>query len=329
MIKYLLITKYLQKKYFVNIMFNSNIATNITYATYTTTTSGTYQFYTNDASGIIFEFTAINASNKFDVLPTFERSELTNGFGAVNAVARIDIAAESLSNLFYFQGYNLSTSVAPLPVYYGINKNFVFNQTYSNASVLTGYIDSSPANAPLLKQDYVNYLAYAITGGYSLATIFANETELMAGVASLDSNFNTKMNASISAVTNYGYTNVSKTVTIGDVSPASVFFDTSDNRSPLIQGCKVLVDGLLSIAGTTRGQQFLSDIQAQDDIYPNDNSSSTLISYYNVSFRRGDILSVLLNYQPYNSTNGESTAIPNLGNNLVSTRSYKIMFYAV
>lgn len=302
-------------------------ATNITYASYSTKTNGTYQFYTNDASGIIFEFTAINVSNKFDVLPTFEKATLTNGFGAVNAVARIDIAAESLSNLFYFQGYNLSTSTTPLPVYYGINKNYTFNQTYSNASVLTGYIDASPANAPKLKQDYVNYLAYAITGGYSLATIFANETELMAGVQTLDASFNTNINASISTVTNYGYTNFSKTITIGDTTP--VFFDTSDNSSPLIQGCKVLVDGLLSIAGTTRGQTFLSDIQAQDNISPNDNSSSSLVSYYNVSFHRGDILSVLLNYQPYNSTNGESTAIPNLGTNTVSTRSYKIMFYAV
>jgi hypothetical protein len=304
----------------------SQTATNITYAAYSTTTSGTYQFYTNDASGIIFEFTAINASNKFDVLPRFERSTLTTGFGAVNAVARINVNASTLSNLFYFQGFNLSTSVAPLPVYYGINKNFTFNETYSNASVLTGYIDASPANAPLLKQDYVNYLAYAITGGYSLATIFANETELMAGVATLDSSFNNNMNASISTVTNYGYTNFSKTITVGNTP---VFFDTSDNRSPLIQGCKVLVDGLLSIAGTTRGQQFLSDIQAQDNISPNDNSSSTLVSYYNVSFQRGDILSVLLNYQPYNSTNGASIAIPNLGTNLVSNRSYKIMFYAV
>jgi len=301
-------------------------ATNITYSSYSTTTSATYQFYTNDASGIIFEFTAINVSNKFDVLPTFEKSTLTDGFGAVNAVARIDVDASTLSNLFYFQGYNLSTSTTPLPVYYGINKNYTFNETYSNASVLTGYIDASPANAPKLKQDYVNYLAYAITGGYSLATIFANEAELMAGVATLDSSFNTNMNASISTVTNYGYTNFSKTVTVGGTP---VFFDTSDNSSPLIKGCKVLVDGLLSIAGTTRGQTFLSDIQAQDNISPNDTSADTLISYYNVSFHRGDILSVLLNYQPYNSTNGASTAIPNLGTNQVSTRSYKIMFYAV
>ena len=267
----------------------------------------------------------MNVSNKFATLPSFEKATLTNGFGNVDAVARIDVPAEYLSRLFYFQGFNLSTTTGPLPVYYGINKDYKFNQTFSNASVLTGYIDASPSNAPLLKQDYVNYLSYAITGGYSLATIFANETELMEGVSTLDASFNSNMNTSIAEVTTPG-TNVSKIVTI---NTSQIFFDTSDNYSPLIQGCKVLVNGLLSIAGTTRGQQFLSDIQAQDDISPNENSSSTLISYYNVSFRRGDIMSVLLNYQPYGSVNGSPTAITGLGTNLVRNRAYKIMYYAI
>jgi len=304
-------------------------ATPITYATYSTTRTQTAQFYTNNTTNsIIFEFTAINVSDKIGVLPQFEKATLTEGFGKVDAVARINVTAESLSNLFYFQGYNLSTTVGPLPVYYGINASFKFNELYSNASVTTGYIDSSPANAPKLKQDYVNYLAYAITGGYSLATIFANETELMAGVASLDASFNSKINTSIAGLTTPGSTNVSKMVYIG-ANNTSVFFDTSDNQSPFIQGCKVLVDGLLSIAGNTRGQQFLSDIQAQDNISPNDTSSDSLISYYNVSFRRGDIMSVLLNYQPYGSTGGNPIAIPGLGSNTVSNRAYKIMFYAV
>jgi len=302
-------------------------ATAITYATYSTTRTQTAQFYTNSTTNnIIFEFTAINVSNKFSTLPAFEKATLTNGFGNVDAVARIDVPAEYLSRLFYFQGFNLSTTTGPLPVFYGINKDYKFNQQFSNASVLTGYIDASPSNAPLLKQDYVNYLSYAITGGYSLATIFANETELMAGVATLDASFNNNMNTSIAQVINYNYTNSSKIV---QINTSNIFFDTSDNYSPLIQGCKVLVDGLLSIVGTTRGQQFLSDIQAQDDFPPNQNSSSTLTSYYNVSFRRGDIMSVLLNYQPYGSSTGNPTAITGLGTNLVSNRAYKIMYYAV
>lgn len=303
----------------------STTATNIAYSTYSRRTAPTEQFYRTESNNIIFEFTAMNISHKFATLPSFEKSNLTNGFGNVDAVARIDVPAESLSRLFYFQGFNLSTNVGPLPVYYGINTDYKFNQTFSNASVLTGYIDASPSNAPFLKQDYVNYLSYAITGGYSLATIFSNETELMEGVVNLDASFNSTMNSSISQVTTPG-TNVSKMVTI---NTSKIFFDTSDNYSPLIQGCKVLVNGLLSIAGTTRGQQFLNDIRAQDDVVPNDNSSSTLVSYYNVSFQRGDIMSVLLNYQPFGSTNGNPTAIPGLGTNTVSNRAYKIMFYAV
>jgi len=306
-------------------MSETAIASNIAYSTYTRRTLPTEQFYTTDTNSIIFEFTAMNVSHKFSTLPSFEKAVLTKGFGNVDAVARIDVPAENLSRLFYFQGFNLSTNVGPLPVYYGINTDYKFNQPFSNASVLTGYIDASPSNAPFLKQDYVNYLSYAITGGYSLATIFANETELMQGVANLDASFNNNMNTSILGVTTPG-TNVSKIVTI---NTSKIFFDTSDNYSPLIQGCKVLVDGLLSIAGTTRGQQFLSDIQAQDNVVPNDNSSSTLVSFYNISFRRGDIMSVLLNYQPYGSANGNSTAITGLGTNLVSNRAYKIMFYAI
>jgi hypothetical protein len=128
MIKYLLITKYLQKKYFVNIMFNSNIATNITYATYTTTTSGTYQFYTNDASGIIFEFTAINISSPFTTLPTFENIGIF-GFPDVSAIAEIRIPSTTLNTLFYFQGDDLNSNQVT-DTMYGINMNFPFNFLY-------------------------------------------------------------------------------------------------------------------------------------------------------------------------------------------------------
>ena len=93
----------------------------------------------------------------------------------------------------------------------------------------------------------------------------------------------------------------------------SVFFDTQYNPSPYTQGCKALLDGLLSISSTPRGIQFLADVKEQSNLNPTN-------PIYYIKFHPGDVLSLLIKYIPYNG-NGESI----IGSNLVYTRSYKIM----
>jgi hypothetical protein len=287
----------------------------ITYSAYSTSPTQQQSFYTTDLNSIIFEFTAINVSNRLLTVPTFETTP-SFGFNNVSAIAAIPIQASALNNLFYFEGYsygNNTTSI--IPVMYGINTSYKFNVSYSNASLTYGAINTF--GPPPLKSDYVNYLAYAITGGYNLANIFSNEDLLLQGVSNMDISFNNTINNSISDINKNFSTLTSK---ILDISNASIFFDNDTNNSIYIKGCKSLLDGLLSIASTTRGDQFLTDIENQNLEPINANSTSSPTSYYYIKFRPGDIVSVVLNYVPYN---GNASSI--IGDNLVYTRSYKIM----
>lgn len=290
----------------------------ITYSAYSTSPTQKQSFYSNtNDNAIIFEFTAINVSNRFAALPSFD-SEISLGFENVNAIATIPISASTLDRLFYFEGYgygNDTTSI--IPVMYGINTSYKFNIPYSNASLTYGAINAT--EYPPLKADYVNYLAYAITGGYNLASIFSNEAALIQEVTNMNTSFNNKINESLTTINTTFSTPTSKVVNINN---ASIFFDNVENESIYIKGCKRLLDGLLSIPSTMRGENFFTNIEAQTGEPINANASTTLSSYYYIKFFPGDILSVVLNYVPYN---GNATSITGLGDNLVYTRSYKIL----
>jgi hypothetical protein len=137
----------------------------------------------------------------------------------------------------------------------------------------------------------------------------------------MDISFNNKINESIS--------NISKDFTIAtskiiNINNASIFFDTAANNSIYIQGCKLLLDGLLSIPNTVRGENFFTNIEAQTGEPINVNASSNLTSYYYIKFFPGDVVSIVLKYIPYN---GNASSI--IGDNLVYTRSYKILLKCV
>jgi hypothetical protein len=289
-----------------------------TYSSYSTTPTQQQSFYRNDLDGIIFEFTAINVSNQFLNLPTFENTP-TFGFTNVSAIASIPIDATKLSNLFYFQGQDYGNSTTIIPVMYGINMSYKFNVSYSNASLTYGAINT--LGQPPIKTDYVNYLAYAITGGYNLANIFSNEDVLIQGVTNMDTSFNNTINDSVSSINKNFSTITSK---ILNITNTSVFFDTAANNSIYIQGCKLLLDGLLSIPNTVRGEKFFTNIEAQNVEPINVNASSTLTSYYYIKFFPGDVVSIVLKYIPYN---GNASSI--IGDNLVYSRTYKILLKCI
>ena len=292
-----------------------------TYSQYSQNLGQTYSFYSpTDISGIIFEFTAINVSSKTSIAPSFEYNAAV-GYNNVSAIAMINVPASSLNNLFYFQGYDFAVNSTISPELYGINASYRFNYNYSNASLTYGAINKAPNVSPQLKADYVNYLAYAITGGYNLADIFSNEISLLQGVVNMDTSFNNAINASISNLVNTS-TATSQVITLNN---SSVYFDISSNQSLYIQSAKTLLDGFLSIPNTPRGELFFTDIQNQALLPINVNASvAPFVGYYTIPFRAGDILSIRLVYVPFN---GNASSI--IGDNLVFNRSYKIMLKCV
>lgn len=309
--------------------YNATTAENasLVYSTYATTPTTQYAFSNDNSNNIIFEFTAINIVDQFSTLPLFE-SYREDGFPNVSAIALHKVNPTTLNELFYFEGNNLSTGTIT-PFYYGINMSHRFNYSYSNASLTYGAINTN--GIPIVKADYVNYLAYAITGGYNLADIFDNQQGLLTEVVDMDRRFNNSINTTLSNMS------VSSTVTgvtkIIDINNGSVFFDTEpgavgntgfnvSRNSSYIDSCRTLVNGLLSITNTPRGMTFLQDIKDQNTsaINASYNASTVLTSYYYVRFHQGDIVSLVLNYVPY-SGNGQ----PIIGSNPVYTRPYKIM----
>ena len=160
--------------------------------------NGHVMYTTNSSQNIIFEFVPFDISTNYTVIPTFEG--ITDvGLTNVSAITEIDVAASSLNKLFYFESFT-DVDNTIVPVKYGINTDYKFNLAYSNSNMMQGSINT---NAKVLSADYVNYLAYAITGGYSTADIFHNETELINGVTTLDASFNDTINYNISNCSNY------------------------------------------------------------------------------------------------------------------------------
>jgi hypothetical protein len=286
----------------------------LTYSQYSQILSETDSFYSPpDISGIIFEFTAINQSSTFNmnssVVTTFP------DYINVSAIATIDVSASSLNNLFYFQTADIDPTSLINPTKYGINASYKMNVSYSNSQLTYGAINNA-SGENILKKDYVNYLAYAITGGYNYGYIFKNQSELISNVTNMDNSFNQIINDSISTIQNNS-TDINPTII--NINNSSIYLDVSLNQSPYVQSCKKLVEGLLSISNTSRGIQFLNDISEQNTIAMN-TYGPPFINYYSILFYPGDIISLKITYNPYN---GNATSI--IGSNLVYDRSYKIM----
>jgi len=282
----------------------------LTYALYSQILTTTDSFYSpSDISGIIFEFTAINQSCNFSVISNV--ANIYPDYINVSAIATINVSAASLNNLFYFETIDFVPTTTINPTKYGINASYKINVSYSNAELIYGAINNA-SGENIIKRDYVNYLAYAITGGYNFGYIFQNQASLISNVTKMDASFNQTINNSISNIIQTSNINSS----IININNNNIYLDVSSNHSPYVQSCKKLVDGLLSISNTSRGIRFSNDISEQKTNAVNINDPP-YINYYSILFYPGDILSLKITYNSYNASS--------TGNNLVYDRSYKIM----
>jgi hypothetical protein len=301
--------------------------TTISNLNYLALTNSTSAFYQNtDTDSIIFEFTAVNINASLQVYPLFE-TLTTVGFSNVSAVSQIDISSAGLSKLFFFEG----TNDVITPLRYGINTGFNFNFSYSSSIIKSGSINTNGSQK--LSNDYVRYLANAITGGYNLADIFSNETLLISGVDSMNTSFNNILNKSLVDLSNSS-TSTSSLDTIYTDASYIIYSDIcSNSMNTYLTSTKQLLDGLLSISNTPRGQQFIQDISSQyNSINVSNVSTNVSTSYYYIPFRHNDKLSIVLNYVPlYGNGNAYQplTETTSVGINPIYTRSYKVILNCV
>jgi hypothetical protein len=127
------------------------------------------------------------------------------------------------------------------------------------------------------------------------------------------------MDTSFNSIINNGISSVSQGFPTTIVGGANIFYAPPTSTSPYIQGCASLVNGLFSSIGSSnelvaeRGRKFLSDLIGQDQ-------PAGILSNFKVVFHPGDILSILINFTPYNGDGN-----PIIGSNPVYKRSYKVM----
>ena len=159
-------------------------------------------------------------------------------------------------------------------------------------------------------------MGYTLFNTTNLADVFSNQLDLVYGVINMDASFNNTINTDISNVTGSG---TNYTTYNGN----KLYLDTSNNQTlypnSYVLSCKSLLDGLMSIGGTTRGQNFLLDLSNQILSDPNDVNNG----YYYIPFRVGDMLSLKLTYKFGPNISG-LPFIDSIGN-----RSYKIVLKCV
>jgi hypothetical protein len=276
-------------------------------------------FYTTTDSNFVFEFTPMNVSASYNVMPIFQpyiETDTNIGFIDVSATAYLTCPAVNFSRLFMFESNDARFANYPnQDISYGIdNASTTFSLEFSQALIKSGWANAATIyqSNTSLDQDYVRYTAKAITGGYALTDIFQNEEELILGVDSLDDNFNALLNYNIST----HYNNFSNSYGMGS------YPDSSDN--PYVLSCKQLLEYLITNASTTRGTQFLDDIGAQSDAYDLLYGPEGTRRYY-IEFHEGDVMAVRLAYEPMNVNDqvaGDSGNL--LGDNKLYTRTYKV-----
>jgi len=224
------------------------------------------QAFLNTESGIVFEFTAANANQTYTSMP-FVPDNL--GFSDVSAIAVYNILPSVLNNLFYFQ---LSSSldisnINSQVIKYGINTTYLFNIIFSQ-SLLT-YTNFTVNDS--IRNDYVTYLAYSITG-IKNRNIFSNTGQLLEAVTNLDSGFNNTINQNIA---------------FSGLNNSNPFL-SNDTTNPFIRSAKQLVIGMLTMTNSARRQVFYNDLISQ--------STNNNQNIYWVPFHQGDIMSILINY---------------------------------
>jgi hypothetical protein len=227
------------------------------------------QAFLNTESGIVFEFTAAQASQTYTGVPI----EDNLGFNDVSAIAVYNIASSVLNKLFYFQlsGALNTSTISSQIIKYGINTTYLFDVIYSE-SLLTA--TNFGLNRPITL-DYITYLAYSLSGTTN-TNIFSNKGQLIQAVKNMDSSFNNIINQNIALCG------------INNSNP----FLSSDLTNPFVHSSKQLVTGMINIAATPRKEVFLNDLTSQSATQ----TISQTQNIYWVPFHKGDILSVLINY---------------------------------
>ncbi len=292
---------------------------NSDYQSLTTDSSFAATLYTGDASeitGYVFDLFQADVSLTLD--PSFAAAlPGGTGFAAVNAIATFDLSASVFNNLFFItvdssdidnvEGNDVVFSIDGSAVQYpfidsGVSMEFS-NSTVQYGAVNNQYVDQS------LKKDIVRHIAKSITGGYAVADIFSNESELIADVVSQDDSLHNTLNTAIDAL---------KSITQGytvDQINATDISDTDQLR--FFQVAQSLFGINVNDTGAGGRQEALFADLSNESVDANgDPLASVTVP---LKFKVGDAIALRIQYDP------NSSPVGGMGDNTIPSRSYKIL----
>ena len=304
----------------------------------------------NATTNYIFDFFAADVSMTVD--PSFAVQLVSlAGLSDVSAIAQVQTPVESFDGLIsLILDSSDINDLSDEDIRFMVNSNNPFaNFNFSDSSIKFGaenttYTDQS------IPSDMVRHIAKDITGGYAVADIFTNESEMRNDIISLDASLVEDISASIDSLASItapssdaadpagpqGGIQFAKAIDGTVVSPAQAMFFTSVHTLFSLTMASSVAGGAgtagVNDAGRDRFTKFLDDISAEGqaidengndislDVSVNDITTDSPAQFVKVPLRfvRGDAIAVRINYRP-------ASEQPVIGNNPINDRSYKVL----
>ena len=296
---------------------------NTYYQSLTTDSSFAATLYTGDASeitGYVFDLFQADVSLTLD--PSFA-AHLPGGtgFAAVDAIATFDLSASVFNKLFFItvdssdidnvEGNDVVFSIDGSAVKYPFveaNGASDVSMAFSNSTIKYGAINNQYVDQSL-KKDIVRHIAKSITGGYAVADIFSNESELIADVEAQDVSLHEILGSAIDSLKA-----VTEGYTVDQINDATIV-DTDQLR--FFQVAQSLFGINVNDTGVGGRQEALFADLSNASV---DASGHPLASVtVPLKFTVGDAIALRIQYDP------NSSPVDGMGDNTIPSRSYKIL----
>lgn len=272
-----------------------------------------------------FVFDLFQADISLNVDPSYAAAlEGGTGFIGVDAVAVFDMSAEVFNKLFFITvdssdidntpsndiKFSIDSSNFKYPFVVDDGAGNDVSMSFSNSAVVNGAVNNQYVDQSL-KKDVVRHIAKSVTGGYAVADIFSNESELLADVSDQDELIHSTLHNAIDNLTSASYSS--------DQINATNITDADELR--FFQIAQALF--AINLNDSTSGRQ--GDIY--EDLSNNsvDGNGDPLASVtVPLRFAVGDAIALRIQYDPNSSPVG-GDANASMGTNPIPSRSYKIL----
>lgn len=239
------------------------------------------------------------------------------GFAAVDAIATFDLSASVFNKLFFItvdssdidnvEGNDVVFSIDGTAFEYPFMDGDA-SMEFSNSTVQYGAKNSQYADQSL-KKDLVRHIAHSITGGYAVADIFSNEAELIADVELRDANLHGTLNTAIETLKN-----VAGGYTVDKINSTDI---TDSDQLRFFQVAQSLFGINVNDNGSGGRQESLfADLS---DASVDGNGDALASVTVPLTFKAGDAIALRIQYDP------NSSPVDGMGDNTISSRSYKIL----